>query len=291
MFTYEGPLYRPPSEASSLILQATIGCSHNRCRFCYMYKDKQFRAKPWADLRREIDLAAAALPGVRRVFLADGDALALSADRLATILDYLGEAFPALQRVTAYASPGNLLDKTVADLERLRERKLTILYYGVESGDAEVLARIGKGADPEMMAEGCRRAAAAGLKLSVTVILGLAGRRGSERHARETAALLGRIGPRYLSALTLMLGPHAAEYARGMGEGFSFNAPADDLRELRLLVESLEVDRCIFRTNHASNRLSLAGTLRKDRERLLAEIDGAIADPGGVLRPEWLRGL
>lgn len=291
MFTYHEPVYRPPSEASSLILQATIGCSHNRCRFCYMYKEKQFRARPWEDIRRDIDIAAGRLPGVRRVFLADGDALALSTDRLVDILDHLGESFPDLQRVTAYASPGNLLDKTVAELERLRARKLTILYYGVESGDREVLSRIDKGASPEEMVEGCRRATAAGLKLSVTVILGLAGSRGSERHARETAALVNRVSPRYLSALTLMLGPHADAYARGMGDGFAFNSPMDDLRELRLLVERLSVDRCIFRTNHASNRLALAGTLRKDRDRLRAEIDKAIADPRGALRAEWLRGL
>jgi len=291
MFTYHEPVYRPPSEASSLILQATIGCSHNRCRFCYMYRDKQFRARPWEDLRRDIDIAADRFPGVRRVFLADGDALALSTDRLVDILDHLGESFPALQRVTAYASPGNLLDKTVAELERLRARKLTILYYGVESGDPEVLSRVDKGASPEEMVEGCRRAAAAGLKLSVTVILGLAGSRGSERHARETASLVNRVSPRYLSALTLMLGPHADAYARGMGDGFAFNSPMDDLRELRLLVEHLSVDRCIFRTNHASNRLALAGTLRKDRDRLRAEIEEAIADPRRLLRAEWLRGL
>ncbi|MBN1886168.1 MAG: radical SAM protein [Candidatus Krumholzibacteriota bacterium] len=291
MFTYDEPLYRPPSEAESLILQATIGCSHNRCRFCYMYKGKRFRARPWEDLCREIDEAAAVLPGVRRVFLADGDALALPVDCLVRILEHIGVSFPALQRVSAYATPQNLLRRTVGDLERLRELKLAILYYGIESGDPGVLARIDKGATPDEMADGCARASAAGLKLSATVILGLGGRKGSDRHARETASLVNRIRPRYLSALTLMLGPRADDFAREMGEGFAFNTPMDDLAELRTLVDCLDVDRCIFRSNHASNRLPLAGTLRKDRERLILAIDEAIADPGAHLRAEWMRGL
>lgn len=288
---YDQPLYRPPSEAEALIFQATLGCSHNGCRFCYMYKDKRFRARPWEDLRDEIDAAARMYPETRRVFLADGDAFVLDAPHLELILDHLGRAFGRLQRVSIYAGPRSLLAKTVAEMRRLREKKLTLLYYGVETGDPELLERIGKGATPEEMAEGCRKAHEAGLKLSITVILGLAGREGSERHARLTAELIGRISPRYLSVLSLILGPHRERYAAGMGPGFEFNSPLGDVRELRALIEDLRADRCIFRSNHASNHLALAGTLLRDRPALLAAIDRALCEPEAFMRPEWMRGL
>lgn len=291
MIIYEEPVYRPPSEAQSLILQATVGCSHNGCRFCHMYREKDFRARPWRELEADIVYAAGRWPGTRRIFLADGDAFVLSTSKLERILEALREAFPALQRVTAYATPQNLLAKEVGEMKRLRELGLTILYYGMESGDPDLLHSIGKGATPGEMAEGCRRAGEAGLKLSVTVILGLGGKSGSMRHARFTAELLNRIQPRYLSTLTLMLGSHSDEYSSSMGDSFEFNDPIDDVRELGEIVKRLETDRCIFRSNHASNYLALGGTLLRDRERLLGEIERAIEDPGGRFRPEWLRGL
>ena len=288
---YDEPLYRPPSEAESLILQTTIGCSHNGCAFCYMYKEKSFRARPWDELEPEIRHAAGQWPDTRRVFLADGDAFVLGTERLERILDALAASFPMLQRVTAYATPQNLLGKSVDEMRGLRERGLAILYYGVESGDAGLLRAIGKGATPDEMVEGCRKAHEAGIKLSVTVVLGLGGREMSLRHARETAAVVNRIQPRYLSALTLMLGPFEEDYRRRMGPGFSFNEPLDDIGELREMVSGLETEKCIFRTNHASNYLALAGTLMKDRQRLLAEIEEALAHPERALRPEWTRGL
>ncbi len=288
---YEEPVYRPPSEAGSLILQATIGCSHNGCAFCYMYKEKSFRARRWEELEAEIRYAAVRWPDTRRVFLADGDAFALGTDKLERILDALRSSFPMLQRVTAYATPQNLLKKSVPEMKLLRGKGLSILYYGVESGDPKLLESIGKGATPDEMAGGCGRAKEAGIKLSVTVILGLGGREGSLRHARATALLVNRIQPRYLSALTLMLGPFADEYRGCMGPDFSFNGPLDDIGELREMVSILETEKCIFRSNHASNYLALAGTLMRDRERLLAEIDEAIENPETSLRPEWTRGL
>jgi radical SAM superfamily enzyme YgiQ (UPF0313 family) len=288
---YHEPVYRPPSEAASLIFQVTEGCSHNGCLFCYMYRDKKFRVKPWDDVKAEIDEAASLVPHVRRVFLADGDAFALPAKSLERILVYLYGAFPHLQRVTAYATPGNLLKKSVDEMRRIRERGLTILYYGVETGDPELLEKIGKGATPDEMVDGCRRATEAGFKLSITVILGLGGKKLSIRHARNTAKLLNRIQPRYLSALTLMLGPCEEEYRDAMGPGFEFNSPLEDVAELRELVAGLETDRCIFRSNHASNYLALAGTLLGDKERLLAEIDAALRHPDVSLRDEWMRGL
>jgi len=288
---YDEPVYRPPSEAESLILQATIGCSHNGCVFCYMYKEKSFRVKPWGELKAEIDYSARRWPGTRRIFLADGDAFVLGTNRLERVLDSLGASFPGLQRVTAYATPQNLLAKSALEMKRLRGKGLSILYYGVESGDPELLQMIGKGASPDEMAEGCSSAREAGIKLSVTVILGLGGREGSLRHARATAGLLNRIQPNYLSALTLMLGPFEEEYRQRMQPGFAFNSPLDDVRELREIVSRLETERCIFRSNHASNYLPLKGTLMRDRERLLAEIERAIENPDALLRPEWMRGL
>ncbi|MCU0639514.1 MAG: radical SAM protein [Candidatus Krumholzibacteria bacterium] len=291
MMEYDMPLYRPPSEADSLILQATIGCSHNRCRFCYMYKDKSFRARPWASLKADIDGVSGHGAGIRRVFLADGDAFSLSTARLEEILEYLGRRFPDLQRVSAYANPSSLLAKSVPEMERLRGLKLSILYYGVETGDPALLEKIDKGATPDEMAEGCDRASEAGIKLSVTVVLGLGGRGGSLDHAVKTAGLVSRISPRYLSALTLMLGPYAGAYAGAMGPGFEFNDPIDDVKELRTMVEHLELDRCIFRSNHASNHLALAGTLSRDRQALLGTIDLALARPRDYFRDERLRGL
>ncbi|HSG27090.1 MAG TPA: radical SAM protein [Candidatus Krumholzibacterium sp.] len=298
---YEHPLYRPPSEAQSLIFQVTSGCSHNGCAFCYMYKEKAFRIKPWDELKREIDEAALEYPRARRVFLADGDAFVLATADLSRILEHISASFPQLQRVTAYAAPSNLLAKSVREMSLLREKGLTILYFGVESGDPEILAAVGKGATPDEMAEGCARATEAGMKLSVTVILGLAGREGSLAHARMTAALINRIRPRYLSALTLMLGPYRDRFLAKMnalcaegvlpGERFEFNDAAGDLAELREMIAGLECDRCIFRSNHASNYLPLAGTLIKDRQALLDTVDMAMEDPDRFLRGEWMRGL
>ncbi len=242
-------------------------------------------------MRAEIDEASRLWPGTRRIFLADGDALVLSAGALERILEYLGHSFPRLQRVTAYATPQNLLALSASGLRRLRERGLSILYYGIETGDPELLGRIKKGATPAEMVEGCRRAHEAGMKLSVTVILGLAGRSGSERHATATARLINIVKPRYLSALTLMPGPHEESYALRMPPGFSFNTPFDTCVELGRLIEHLDVDRCIFRSNHASNYLPLAGTLMKDRDRLLAAVRRALERPDRFLHDEMFRGL
>jgi len=288
---YIQPVYRPPSEADSLIIQATVGCSHNRCRFCYMYKGKRFYVKRWEDLKNDIDEAAVLRPDTRRIFLADGDAFVMSTERLKEILDYLDHSFPLLERVTCYANPQNLLTKSVACMRELAGRGLSILYYGVESGDPDLLRKIAKGAGPEEMAEGCLKAKSAGIKLSVTVILGLAGRKGSSSQAQLTAELLNRINPRYLSALTLMLGEHGEEYKEAMGPGFQFNSAVDDVRELRKLISSLSVDRCIFRSNHASNYLPLKGTLMKGKDALIRKIDRALEDPPIWLKDEWMRGL
>jgi len=288
---YDEPVFRPPSEADSLILQATLGCSHNKCAFCGMYKMKEFRIRKFEDFQRDVNIVKKEYPEVHRVFLADGDALAIKTGQLQKILRLLYHSFPRLERVTSYANPSNLLHKSEAELQLLREEGLKILYFGVETGDDELLRRINKGATRAEVIEAGRKAVAAGFKLSVTVILGLGGKERSERNARETATILNEIQPHYLGALTLMLGLFENYFVSEVGEKWAPLERDEFLRELRMLVEGLEMEKeCVFRTNHASNYLALGGTLPQDKEALLETIDYALKNPQ-VLRPEHVRAL
>jgi hypothetical protein len=305
---YVEPVYRPPSEAASLIFQVTLGCSNLRtkrdassptgyrvqggCAFCVAYQTKPFRARPEAEVLAEIDGAGAEVgPRVDRVFLADGDALVLSTDRLLRILERLYARFPKLERATCYASPQNLLRKPVGELRRLRDAGLTMIYVGIESGDDEVLRRIDKGASAAEMIEGGRRAKEAGLAQSLTVILGLGGPEGSRRHAEATARVLGAIVPEYAAALTLMLEERVPSFEEQLGDASWRNlTPAEALRENRWLLDALDADGIEFRSNHASNWLALKGRLARDKPRMLGEIDAALHDPR-LLRPDFLRGL
>jgi len=290
---YEEPVIRPPAEAASLILQATLGCSHNRCAFCFTYRDKAFRARPREELFAEIDWVGRAEPDLRRVFLGDGDALALSTDRLLEILERLHDRLPRLRRVALYASPRNFERKSVADLERLRDAGLTQVYVGFESGADEVLARIDKGVTHAEMVTLCRKPQEAGLKLSAMIVLGLGGPRLSHLHAEESALLIDEIRPRFTSALTLMLDPRGSDYAHRFGDpDWRLLGPGEMLEECRVLIAGIEETGIIFRADHASNYLSLKGTFQKSKQRLLDEIDAALADPEGRrLRPEYWRGL
>ncbi len=289
---YDMPLFRPPSEGDNLIIQATLGCSYNRCSFCSMYRSKHFYARPLDKVFADIDEAAALWPDAHRVFLADGDALALPAEQLEAIADKLAAVLPRLQRISAYATPAALLRKTPEELTRLKGRKLSLLYLGIESGSAEVLRRIAKGASPDGIAEAVGKARQAGMKVSATVILGVAGRHLAEEHAAATAALINRVPPNFLSTLQLMLEPDAAADFLGRWDGrFEPQDDAGILWEQRMLLDRLDPPApVIFRSNHASNCLALAGTLPKDRPRLLAEVDGVLAG-GRHLRPAWLRAL
>jgi radical SAM superfamily enzyme YgiQ (UPF0313 family) len=290
---YVDPIYRPPSEARSLILQATIGCSHNKCAFCVSYQSKRFRVRPEEDLFAEIDWAGRELPGLKRVFLADGDALALSARRLVRILERLNERIPSLERVTAYASPQNLVRKSVEDLRRIREAGLTMAYVGVESGDDEVLERVHKGVTADEMIELCQKPQRAGIDLSITVILGLGGPRLSRRHAEGTARVLDAIAPRYASALTLMIEPRDPSF-EAVFEDPEWRPlePIEILAECRQMIAGIRADGINFHANHASNYLPLSGDLQQDKPRLLAAIDEVLSDPAAArLRPEWLRAL
>lgn len=286
---YVEPVFRPPSEAESLILQVTVGCSHNACTFCGMYRNKRFFVRELEEVAEEIREAASQWPDAPRVFLGDGDALAAPAEFLLRVLAALRSAFPRLRRVTCYATPMNLLEKGEEELRRLHEAGLSLVYVGLESGSDEVLRRVGKGASASGCVEGVLKARAAGIRSSVMVLLGLGGVEGSRDHALATAAAVSRMRPEYLSALTWMPVREAPLF-RGLESG-RFSLPDDDgiLEELALLLEHLDAEGCVFRANHASNPLPLGGRLNRDKQRLMAAV--AAAREGLLpLRPHYLRG-
>lgn len=292
MISYEGTLYRPPSEAASLILQATLGCSYNRCTFCGMYRDKRFRVRPFEELREEIRWARDHAGPVRKVFLADGDALIAKASFLEALLLELRAAFPGLRRVSAYASPQSIQVRSVEEMSRLRELGLTLYYLGVESGHDEVLARLEKGVDAGAMIECGRRAHEAGVALSTMILLGAGGRELSREHARESARVINAIQPRYLATLVMTPVPGTPLWDEDRVGLFDHLTPLELARELRELIAGLELRATIFRSDHASNHLALRGILPRDRDRLVALLDEVLARPEGApFRPERFRGL
>ncbi len=289
---YEGDVYRPPSEAKSLILQVTIGCSHNRCTFCGMYKSKKYRERRLGEIEEDIALASREFPYTRRVFLADGNALAMSADNLLHILDSLHKSFPRLERVAVYGNPHDLLEKKATELRELAQKKLAMIYYGIESGSESVLKAVKKGANPAEISEGASRAKEANIPLSITVINGLAGVEGMEEHARETARLLNEIDPEYVGLLSLMPVPGTAIY-RQIEEGkLSSLSPWQLLQEIKIIVEKLSLTNCVFRANHASNYLPIKAVLSRDQDSLLEQLDGVLTKRNqSVLKSEFMRGL
>jgi radical SAM superfamily enzyme YgiQ (UPF0313 family) len=292
MIRYEGTVFRPPSEADSLILQATIGCSYNRCTFCGSYRDRHFRVRPIEELREEIRWAHDHIGPVRKVFLGDGDGLVARASFLRQILDELKETFPGLRRVSIYASPQSLQVHTVGELRDLREAGLTLYYLGIESGDDTVLERLQKGVDAAEMIACGRKAHEAEVRLSTMILLGAGGRELSEAHARESARVVSAIQPRFVSTLVMTPVPHTPLWEQDRRGEFDRFTPLELARELRTFIAGLELEGTIFRSNHASNYLALAGTLPRDKERLLATLDEVLAHPDeATFRPEWMRGL
>jgi len=292
MIRYEGRLYRPPSEADSLILQATIGCSYNRCTFCAMYRDKRFRVRPLDELCEEIAWAAREVGPVRKVFLADGDALVAKASFLLRLLEELRRVFPDLRRVSVYASPQSLQVRTVDEMVQLREAGLTLYYLGIESGHDAVLEALEKGVEAQEMIRVARKATQAGVKLSTMLLLGAGGRALSLVHARESARVANAIQPRFLSTLVMTPVDGTPLYeAQGRGEVEELQ-PVELARELRELVSGLELTATVFRSNHASNVLHLVGQLPRDKASFLAQLDRVLADPAGApFIPDALRGL
>lgn len=288
---YEGSIYRPPSEANSYILQATVGCSWNHCTYCDMYRDKQFRVRAQADTREDIAMAAETYgERIDKVFVADGDALVMTLDEWEPILRACREQFPRLRRVSAYATARNLNEKTEAELRQLREWGLSLLYIGPESGDDVTLKRIAKGADFAGHVTAAQKAHAADIKLSAIFLLGAGGIERSAEHAEDSARLASAMDPRFVSCLTLTVVP-GTPIAK-LEETGRFELPdiVGLLRELRTFVDLARPTDAIFRSNHASNYLPLAGRLPRDRERIVQVLDAALS--GEIpLRPEWARGL
>ena len=279
---YDTPVFRPPSEAQSFILRLTRGCAHNKCTYCNMYRGVPFQVLTDKEISAQIAKAAAYnRDGVRRIFLADGDAMVLAAPRLIRILNTLYKVFPHLQRVSSYAAPKDILAKTPEEMLALREAGLKLLYYGMESGDSETLLAIKKGVDGEQSIQAGQMVRAAGIKLSIMVILGIAGVEGSERHALATAKAINGIKPTMLSALCLML--YRGSELKDQFERGEFHPlpPAGLMEELQLMMQNIDLPKeqhCLFRSNHVSNYVQLAGTLPQDKERLLAEIEYSIGE-------------
>lgn len=289
-FHYEGEVIRPPSEARSILIQATVGCSHNRCTFCGTYKSKKFRIKEREILLRDIDYAQHHCRTMTRLFLMDGDALIIPTDELIWLLDRINEKLPWVERIGIYANCKSLKRKTLQELEELRKRKLGIIYLGVESGDDEVLKKVRKGADSKSLIEEGKKVMKAGILLSVTVLVGIGGTKGSMKHAELTGKLLTEMDPDYVGALTLMILPNSPlgqEYLSG-----KFHLPTQEelLLELREMIVHTQLSHGLFTSNHASNYLPLKIKFPHQKQEAIRAIDLALE--GEIfLRPEWMRAL
>lgn len=291
-FGYEETLYRPPSEAYSLILQLTIGCSHNACTFCDMYKDKKFRIRDWDEFKAHVKEVSGFQSGITKIFLADGNALAAQSAYLVQVLNWLREKFPSVERITTYAGPQDILSKTPDEMKAFKEAGLDMLYLGAESGSPEILDAICKGVTPEEMTLAGRRVKESGIKLSMTLISGLGGKAMWERHAKDSALMVNAIDPDYLGLLTLMVRAGTPFFDDVEAGRFELLDAREVMLETRMLIEGLEITDCVFRSNHVSNYVSLAGTFPQDKQMLLAKIDSVLGkDKNKLYRPEFLRRL
>ena len=276
MIPYEGRVFRPPSEAYSLIIQVTIGCSHNKCTFCDMYKEKSFRIRKMEEIQRDFDLARRAYRRVERIFLADGDALMCQTQHMAEILRYIREVFPECERVTCYGSPASILVKQQEELDLLHELGLEMIYMGLESGSDEVLRRVNKGETAEEIVRAGQMVKKAGMKLSVTCIAGLGSLELSEEHAIKTAEALSQMKPEYIGLLTLLFElptPLMEDWQAGR---FYLMNPVEIAQETLVLLEHIDYEGSVFRANHASIYVNLAGTLNEDREAMCQKLRAAL---------------
>ena len=288
---YEGSVYRPPSEAYSLIIQVTIGCSHNACTFCPMYWDKKFRVRSFEEVYADINEARRNNPHVERIFFADGDALCLSTDKLLPLLGAAKAIFPECTRIGIYGRADNILRKTDEELLRLKEAGLGIIYLGAESGSAEVLKRVNKNETPEELITAVHRAENAGIPVSVTFISGLGGRALMAEHAIETGKMIGEMSASYVGLMTLMIAPGSSISEDIQNSKFEPLTTNEVIKELELILENAECKKdCVIRSNHASNRLVIKGTLPQDRSRLLNQVHKAMNDEK-MLRPDKFRGF
>lgn len=288
---YEGSVYRPPSEAYSLILQVTIGCSHNKCSFCSMFKDKKFRVRSMEEIKADLADARGYYRAVERIFLADGDALCLSMQKLLDILAEIKKLFPECKRVGIYGSARDVLRKSLAELKELKQAGLGIVYLGAESGSQEILDRINKNATRQELIDAVKLIEESGIRSSVTFISGMGGKSLWREHALETASMINEMQPYYASVLTLMIDPAAPIYDEIQSGAFQLLSPVEVMDEMELLMENIDVTKpCVFRSNHASNYLSLKGDLPQDKERMLAQIKQARQN-SSLLKDEHFRAL
>lgn len=290
MIQYDMPLFRPPSEARSLIIQATLGCSHNKCTFCSMYRSKIFRPRSFEEIRHDLMIGRKSYPSVRRIFLADGDALILGMDRLVPILEEIRRLFPECERIGIYATSKSIRNKTDEDLRRLYDLGLKIVYMGLESGDDEVLLAIRKGERAEDIVNAGQKLMASGIELSVTVISGLGGKKWKEQHAVETARALSRMKPDFVGFLALMIERGTPLYDDYKAGNFIPLTAEEIVEEMILFLKNIDSEGSVFRCNHASNYFVLSGTLNADISQMLAELDEVQGDLT-LLRDERFRRL
>ncbi len=288
---YIGNIYRPPSEAYSLLLQVTVGCSHNKCTFCNMYKDKQFRLRPMEDVLEDLEWARKSYRRVGRIFLCDGDALCLKNSKLLTILDRIRELFPECERVTTYGRASDALRKSDEELRELRAHGLSMVYLGAESGSPKVLEMVKKGETAEELIDGVHKMEDAGLQTSVTFISGLGGPGLMEEHAVESGKMIAEMNASYVSFLTLMLerpAPLLEDYKAGR---FKLLTPLEVLQEAAIMLDRARPEKtCVFRSNHASNYVSLKGNLPQDNDRMIAALRRCMEDQR-LLKDERFRML
>ncbi len=292
MLNYDAPLYRPPSEAKSLIFQVTLGCSFNECSFCDMYRSKDYSERSWDEVKGEIDMMSKMLPDTTKIFLADGDALNLDTEYMIKIVKYIYEKFPNLERVSCYAMPMNLLKKTPEELDSMKKAGLDMLYLGIETGSDILLKKVTKGATAKTIIKSCKKAKDAGFTLSCMVILGIGGSKYSSENARETAKVISEVKPDYVGALTLYLENGIKdEFLTKFNEEFIRISDSEAIDELEELVSGIDVnDKVVFRANHGSNAYNVAGTFPEDKQAMLDKITWMKEHPE-VVRPQGLRGF
>ena len=289
---YEGDIIRPPSEATSLLLQVTVGCSHNRCTFCPSFKDKRFRIKSLEEIVEDLEYASLRIRQIDRLFLCDGDALIIPQKRLLEILEAVRRHLPGVRRIGTYGNAKSILRKSVEELRKLKEHGLGIVYLGIETGNEELLRKIRKGATCHQIVEAGRRVKEAGITLSATVLLGIGGIEKSTEHARDTARILTDVDPDFAGVLTVMIVPGTPLDEERKAGAFVLPGTFDLLKELGVILSGARFSNCFFTANHASNYLPIRARMPRDREKVVQLIDEVVRrSDASMLRPESLRGL
>ncbi len=291
MISYEQPLYRPPCEAGSLIIQATLGCPHNRCTFCGMYKMKEFRVREVEEVKSDLRKARLIYSYVESIFLADGNTIAMNSDKLADIIAYARQLFPEVKRISSYGGARFLKGKSLQALRRLAEAGLDTIYFGLETGDDQILNKVNKGVTSAEMVKAALKVKEAGITLSVYILLGLGGEQYWIQHAENTAMALNLMQPNYIRPRTLYLLPGTPLHEERERGEFVEASGETIMRELRLMLEMLEVEEAYFLSDHVSNYIPVYGILPRDREKMLEMIDQALSDPERYLAPRILTHL